>query len=904
MWPDLKGEAPKQFLLNGKPVFINGIAGYEHALGKSHAFTAEEIATRVAMIKAMGFNGFRDAHQPHNLRFQYYWDHQGVLWWPQFSAHIWFDTPAFRENFLRLLKDWVLERRNSPSNIMWGLQNESKLPADFARQCVDLIRRLDPTASGQRLITTCNGGEGTDWNVPQNWSGTYGGDPDTYNTDLKKEVLVGEYGGWRTMGLHTDGGFNQKGPYSIESWCALLEKKIRLANAVKDSVCGQFLWLFNSHDNPGREQAAEGYRDLDKIGPVNYKGLLTSWEEPTEAFYLYAANFTSAASSPMVHIAGHDWAERWTDAKSPKDISVYSNCDSVVLYNGEGGYCFGKRMRKGIGTHFSWNKITPRYNVLYAVGYYEGRPAITDEVHLNNLPDPPFEAGSQKQTAVPDVLAPVKRYQYLYRYNCGGPAYTDHFGNKWSPDRSLPDADAVTGKYFGSLSWTADYKGLPAYFASQRFVTDPVKGTADDALFQTFRYGRDKLKFVFPVKNGRYVVQLFFVEPWWGNGSQLNCTGWRDFDVAVNGKIVLPHLDIFKEAGSLRALKKEIPVEVTHGEIRINFPDTYSGQAVISAIAIATDKGSPQHNNIHTAERPVAASPEPSLSPVNNAGNTSAFEVADWLHISDELQLQRFPYEDSLVKVHISGLPAQLFGTQWLRINSLSAIPGRGGQWKANGDLNLYVGVQSKDSITRHTLEKQGYVNLHQAVRIISRGAGRQKADSLVLLQKDLKAGELMDVDAWWGSCLIAFKPVSQMQPPYDQKPEFTFGIKAAIYEPKGQLVQRDQKDCFLSDKNGVYSVIWPVVTGVADFHSFQVKYANAGTDSLPATLSLIADDGAPMASKEIWLTPTRQGKWNSSYLTTPTMINAGHYRLKFSWKQTSHFAENTKVYIYNLKLR
>jgi hypothetical protein len=56
-------------------------------------------------VRAAGFNAFRDAHQPHNLRYQKYWDSLGVLWWPQMSAHIWFDTPAFRKNFKTLLAD-------------------------------------------------------------------------------------------------------------------------------------------------------------------------------------------------------------------------------------------------------------------------------------------------------------------------------------------------------------------------------------------------------------------------------------------------------------------------------------------------------------------------------------------------------------------------------------------------------------------------------------------------------------------------------------------------------------------------------------------------------------------------------------------------------------------------------
>ena len=357
-WPI--GKSSKQFLLNGKPVFINGIAEYEHLLGGSHAFSDEEIRARVMQIKAAGFNAFRDAHHPHNLRYQHYWDSLGLLWWTQMGAHIWYDSPAFRENFKTLLKEWVKERRNSPSLVLWGLQNESKLPEDFAKECTQIIRGLDPTTSSQRLVTTCNGGSGTDWDVPQNWTGTYGGDPNTYGEDLKKQVLVGEYGAWRTIDLHSEDASYKSNVYSEERFCQLLETKIRLAESIKDSVAGHFMWLFNSHDNPGRVQAGEGYRELDRIGPVNYKGLFTSWGEPTDAFYMYRSNYVSKEKEPMVYIVSHTWPSRWTKPGIKNNIVVYSNCDSVELFNDVNTESLGKRTRNGIGTHFQWDGVNIR----------------------------------------------------------------------------------------------------------------------------------------------------------------------------------------------------------------------------------------------------------------------------------------------------------------------------------------------------------------------------------------------------------------------------------------------------------------------------------------------------------------------------------------------------------------
>ena len=301
--PDGSPSGDHRFRLNGTPVFINGTCEYEHLLGNSHAFSPEQIRSRVKQITNAGFNAFREAHQPHNLLYQPLFDQQGILFWSQFSAHIWYDTPAFRNNFKRLLVRWIKERRNSPSVILWGLQNESVLPKDFAEECSDIIRQLDPTCRDQRLITTCNGGEGTDWNVIQNWSGTYGGSADNYADELKRpeQLLNGEYGAWRTIDLHG------KEKYSEESFTALLEKKARLAeSAFTDTatvpngfplgdlgVCGHFQWLFTSHDNPGRVQPDGALRRIDKIGPINYKGLTTIWEEPTPAYYMYRHRYVT-----------------------------------------------------------------------------------------------------------------------------------------------------------------------------------------------------------------------------------------------------------------------------------------------------------------------------------------------------------------------------------------------------------------------------------------------------------------------------------------------------------------------------------------------------------------------------------------------------------------------------------
>ena len=515
-----------------------------------------------------------------------------MVWWTQFSAHVWYDTPEFRENFKKLLRQWVKERRNSPSLSLWGLQNESTLPREFAEECCDIIREMDPTAVTMRPITTCNGGDGSDWNVIQNWSGTYGGDIYKYGYELSRpnQLLNGEYGAWRSIDLHTEpAAFDAKGIWSEERMCLLMETKIRQAESVKDSVCGQFQWIYSSHDNPGRRQPDEALRRIDKVGPFNYKGLVTPWEEPLDVYYMYKSNYRLPEEEPMVYLVSHTWNNRFEKSgRRRATIEAYSNCDSVLLYNDATNDVYlGRKVNHGRGTHFTWENRDIRYNVLRAVGYYDGKPAAEDVLVLKGLKRAPhFEALYRPSAIVPtaadnnaDLLKPASGYTYLYRINCGGDAYTDSYGEQWMQD-----------SHMFSHSWAEKFDSISPYQASQRTTFDPIHGTRDWALFQSFRFGRHHLNYRFPVSEpGRYRIELYFTEPWHGTGGgeKTDCEGFRIFDVAVNGKTLIDDLDIWAKSGHDGAFRRVVEAEAVNGELLIDFPEVKSGQAIICAIAIA-----------------------------------------------------------------------------------------------------------------------------------------------------------------------------------------------------------------------------------------------------------------------------------------------------------------------------
>lgn len=823
-----------QFFLNDNPVFINGIAEYEHLLGQSHAFSNEQITARMKWIQAGGFNAFRDGHQPHNLLYGKICNEKGILWWTQLSAHVWYDTPEFRTHFKQLLKEWVIERRNDPSVVLWGLQNESKLPEDFAKECTELIRSLDPTASSQRLVTTCNGGSGTDWDVPQNWTGTYGGDPETYASDLKKQILVGEYGAWRTIDLHTEGGFVQNGILSEDRMTQLMEQKVRLAESAKDSVAGHFFWLLTSHDNPGRVQGGEGLRELDRIGPVNYKGLLTPWEEPTDAFYMYRSNYADKNKEPMVYIVSHTWPNRWMTPGIKDSIYVYSNCDEVELFNDIDNASLGKRKRNGVGTHFQWDKVNIQYNVLYAVGYLDGKAVARDTITLFHLPQSPnFYKFYDKYPK--KIIKPQQGYKYIYRINCGGPRYWDDNRNIWDADKDF------------SNSWTKEFDGIHENFASQRRTFSPIKGTEDWKLFQSFRYGKDKLKYEFKVPDGSYIVELYFIEPWLGIGGGMNAKGMRLFDVAINERIVLNDLDIWNEAGTNTALKKTVKVKITGGKMIISFPETKVGQAVISAIAIATLKKIPDEARIINMCIPI----------VENEFNS-------WFDIGEK------KFSDG--NIQFNKLPSNLFGTDWIQFGKRELT--KYISFKVTEATDLFIGLDKNAALFPVDL-LDGYENTNTEI-VTDEGGGK----TYTVYRKRFSKNSIVQLKVD-NSFLVMKQPVSNMQPAYDLKPITQYKTNVVILSDGVIKDSVNGRYCAAVKTNKQAVIEYPIQTGVADIYSITMKYFYDKQTPVKGMLQLIGAGNSMMLEEQVQFTFTNPGKWNQFTINTGNMINAGNYTVR-----------------------
>jgi Malectin domain len=153
------------------------------------------------------------------------------------------------------------------------------------------------------------------------------------------------------------------------------------------------------------------------------------------------------------------------------------------------------------------------------------------------------------------ILPALAQTQAPVRVNCGGVQYKDASGQVWQADTGFSG-------------------GTP------ELTPNPVEGTPDPSLFQTYRL--DPTSYSFKVADGKYQVNLYFMD----GTVAAEEIGARVFNVSVQGTVVFPDLDIFAEVGANSALIKTTTASVTNGTLTIGFTPVSGLNPKISAIEI------------------------------------------------------------------------------------------------------------------------------------------------------------------------------------------------------------------------------------------------------------------------------------------------------------------------------
>ncbi len=139
-----------KLLLNGVPVYFNGICVHEDDENLGKATSEADIRRRFADVKELGANAVRLGHYPHHERVAEIADELGILLWEEIPVYwaIDFANPETFTDANNQLTELIRRDRNRASVVIWGVGNEnadSDARLTFMSRLAETARSIDPT---------------------------------------------------------------------------------------------------------------------------------------------------------------------------------------------------------------------------------------------------------------------------------------------------------------------------------------------------------------------------------------------------------------------------------------------------------------------------------------------------------------------------------------------------------------------------------------------------------------------------------------------------------------------------------------------------------------------------------------------------------------------------------------
>lgn len=286
-----------QILLNGKPIFLRGIAMHEEApIRGGRAFTQQDAETLLGWARELGCNFVRLTHYPHSENMTRLADRMGLMVWSEIPVYwdIDWENPATLQNAQNQLREMIARDHNRASVIFWSLSNETPVkPArlTFLRQLADSARQLDST----RLITSAMNhvdetgpdtrtlndalGEYLDVLGLNEYLGWYRGRPEDadrmqWKFGWDKPLIVSEFGAENPYGRHGEADERWTEEYQAN----LYQHQITMLKKIP-SLAGLSPWVLMDFHSPRR--LLPGTQDY-----FNRKGLISDHGEHKQAFYV------------------------------------------------------------------------------------------------------------------------------------------------------------------------------------------------------------------------------------------------------------------------------------------------------------------------------------------------------------------------------------------------------------------------------------------------------------------------------------------------------------------------------------------------------------------------------------------------------------------------------------------
>ena len=282
-------------------------------------------------LKDCGFNIIRVAHYPQDPSFMDACDELGlfiIVATPGWQY--WNKDPQFAQKVHQNTRSIIRRDRNHPSVLMWEpILNETRYPEDFALEALQITK--DEYPYPYRPVAAADMHSA---GVAENYDVVYGWPGDDFASDglpigdpkrIKQPIFTREFGE-----LVDDWYAHNNLNRASRSWGErpMLMQAMSLHKSTMElyRTTGQFIGGCQWH--PFDHQ--RGYHPDPYWG-----GDYDAFRQPKTAAAMFAATLTPATTSAAIVTIAHEMTQF-----SDKDVTVFSNCDSVRLSLYEGEHCW------------------------------------------------------------------------------------------------------------------------------------------------------------------------------------------------------------------------------------------------------------------------------------------------------------------------------------------------------------------------------------------------------------------------------------------------------------------------------------------------------------------------------------------------------------------------------------
>ena len=395
----IRFDANRGFFLNGRNVKINGSCEH-HTLGAlGAAMNRAALRRQLALLKEMGVNSIRSAHNMPAVELMELCDEMGLLLYSE-SFDMWEKCKTdydygnyFNEWWERDLTSWIRQDRNHPCVFVWGIGNEIQdthqpRGLEITRMLLDAVKKLD--YRGNAVIGI--GSNLMEWEGAQNCAAAV--DVAGYNyMDHLYDEHHKKYPDWCIFGSETSSTVQSRGIYHFPlsnrilthedgqcstlgncttNWGARDTAHVITAHRDRDYCFGQYIW--------------SGWDYLGEPTPYftknSYFGQIDTAGFPKDTYYQYQAEWTDYRTNPMVHLLPY-----WDFNEGQLiDVRVYSNAPEVELFFREAQASEEKSLGRQKIDHLHGMKLSGDWQlpyqkgVLKAVAYDDNGAVVATEL--------------------------------------------------------------------------------------------------------------------------------------------------------------------------------------------------------------------------------------------------------------------------------------------------------------------------------------------------------------------------------------------------------------------------------------------------------------------------------------------------------------------------------------------